>query len=143
MLNYKGIYHDKSDDEQYYEFGALFKYSELVKSLQKLQRNLPRERVILTNNTPNSYTNTDNECKNPQFSLRENIRNKEEIKGKNVLIRSIERSKFNITEDKLKNPQYLSLHNKRTDKYRIKLSSLNKGIFNESINKKDLLKLTV
>jgi hypothetical protein len=44
LENYKGIYFNDDKDEEFYEFGAHFKYNELCKRLENLILSLPPER---------------------------------------------------------------------------------------------------
>ena len=45
MNNYKGMFYDKDEDKRLYEAGAHFKYSKLIKALNKLILSLPKERL--------------------------------------------------------------------------------------------------
>ena len=53
MLDFKGIFHDQNIERKFYEGGAHFKYSDLIKKLNKLVKNLSPNRI-----TPNSTQST-------------------------------------------------------------------------------------
>ena len=53
MLDFKGIFHDQNIKPNFYEGGAHFKYSDLIKELNKLIKNLSPYRI-----TPNSTQST-------------------------------------------------------------------------------------
>ena len=53
MLDFKGIFHDQNIERKLYEGGAHFKYSDLIKKLNKVVKNLSPNRI-----TPNSTQST-------------------------------------------------------------------------------------
>ena len=45
MEEYKGIYYNDNEEQQYYEGGAHFKYSELYKILEELAKKLNSKKI--------------------------------------------------------------------------------------------------
>jgi hypothetical protein len=61
LENYKGIYFNDDKEEQYYEGGAHFKYTELCKRLENIILSLPPERrakYVYNDSGNNSKSNT-------------------------------------------------------------------------------------
>lgn len=59
MINYKGIFADEDEEKQYYEGGAHFKYSHLVRALEKLKKE--REKEETHNEIKNEFSKENNE----------------------------------------------------------------------------------
>jgi putative cell wall-binding protein len=63
-MEYRGLYDDgdNKQEQRYYEFGAHFKYNDLVKALKNLQeaQSVKKEKNYILNNSSNNNSNNNN-----------------------------------------------------------------------------------
>ena len=123
MLNYKGLFFNKSKEKKYYEGGAHFKYSDLVSALVELQKDDKnnQETINSKKEEDNCHNNLiiDNNIKNiKKINVNSNLMtinsNKNSISNRSPL-----RTDKNIDKEKSKKKRIIELYN-----LNVKMSSI-------------------